>query len=274
MTHPDPDIPALVLAGRSLSQDDLLAEHAQGRPKALIPLAGRPMVAYVIDALARSRYVPRVTVVGLDGLPGESFPVPVDLLPDAHDLLTNAETGLRHAATACPGARGVLVSSSDVPLVTAAMVDSLVETFLHTDHDLYYCAIERSVMETRFPGSRRSYVHLREGDFAGGDISMLHPTLIMQNRELWRRLSEARKSAIQQARLIGLRTALLLLTHRLSLAGAERRVSKALHIRGRVFPCPFAEVGMDVDKPFQLHIVRAEIEARARAAPTPEPDAR
>jgi len=264
MTHPDPQIPAVILAGTSVSQDDPLAEYAQGRPKALIPLLGRPMVSYVIDALAGSRYVPRIAVVGLDGLPAKSFAVPVDFLPDTHDLLTNAEVGLRHAATACPQARGVLLSSSDVPLVTSAMVDTLIDEFLHTEHDLYYCAIERSIMEARFPGSRRSYVHLREGDFAGGDVHMLHPALIMQNRELWRRLSEARKSVFKQARLIGPWTALLLLTRRLSLAAAERRVSKALHIRGRVFPCPFAEVGMDVDKPFQLDIVRAALSAGAR----------
>ena len=267
MTHAGPHIPAVILAGRTVSHDDPLAEHAQGRPKALIPLAGRPMVSYVIDALAGSKFVPAITVVGLEGLPGESFAVPVDFLPDAHDLLENAETGLRHAATLCPAARGVLISSSDVPLVTSAMIDTQIGEFLHTEHDFYYSAINRSVMEARFPGSRRSYVHLREGDFAGGDISMLHPSLVMQDRALWERLSDARKSVLKQARLIGLWTALLLITRRLSLAAAERRVSKALHIHGRVVPCPFAEIGMDVDKPFQLDIVRAEIEARV-ATPT------
>jgi hypothetical protein len=39
-----------------------------------------------------------------------------------------------------------------------------------------------------------------------------------------------------------------------------------LNIRGRVIPYPYAEVGMDVDKPFQLEIVRAELEARATNA--------
>jgi molybdopterin-guanine dinucleotide biosynthesis protein A len=259
-------IPAVILAGQSVSRDDLLAAYTQGNPKALLPLLGRPMVAYVIDALAGSRYVPRIVVVGLQGFPEESFPVPVDFLPDAHDILTNAEAGLSHAAAASPGARGVLLSSSDVPLVTSSIVDSLIAEFLRTDHDLYYSAIERSVMEARFPASGRSYVHLREGAFAGGDISMLHPSLIVQNRALWQRLSEARKSALKQARLIGLWPAILLLTRRLTLADAERRVSKALNLRGRVVPCPFAEVGMDVDKPFQLELVRATLQARAEAA--------
>jgi hypothetical protein len=54
-----------------------------------------------------------------------------------------------------------------------------------------------------------------------------------------------------------------LLTRRLSLAEAERRAQKIFEVRARAVPCPYAEVGMDVDKPFQLEIVRAELEARA-----------
>jgi hypothetical protein len=66
--------------------------------------------------------------------------------------------------------------------------------------------------------------------------------------------------------LVGLGLFLRLLTRRLSLSDAERRVSQVLNIRGRAIPFPYAEVGMDVDKPFQLDIVRAELEARATNA--------
>ncbi|MBE9470606.1 MAG: hypothetical protein IMY75_00635 [Chloroflexi bacterium] len=63
--------------------------------------------------------------------------------------------------------------------------------------------------------------------------------------------------------MIGLWPLLKLVARRLSLAEAERHGSKALNVRGRGVPFPYAEVGMDVDKPFQLEIVRAELEARA-----------
>jgi hypothetical protein len=53
---------------------------------------------------------------------------------------------------------------------------------------------------------------------------------------------------------------------RLSLADAERRAGKVLNLRGRAIPFPHAEVGMDVDKPFQLDIARAELEARTTQA--------
>jgi len=53
------------------------------------------------------------------------------------------------------------------------------------------------------------------------------------------------------------------LTRRLSIAEAERRAAKIFGVRVRVIPSSHAEVGMDVDKPFQLDIVRADLEARA-----------
>jgi hypothetical protein len=55
---------------------------------------------------------------------------------------------------------------------------------------------------------------------------------------------------------------LKLLTRRLSLAEVERRAQEIFEVRVRAVPfC--AEMGMDVDKPFQLEIVRAELEHRA-----------
>ncbi len=265
MNNTQPIVSAIVMAGKGSSETDLLAAYTHGRPKALIPIHGRPMVAYVMDALAASRYINHVVVVGLDEVPGETFAVPLDFLPDTNDILTNAEVGLRHAAALSPAPDAVLFSGSDVPLVTAAIIDTFIEQCLRTDHELYYGAVERSVMEARFPGSSRSYIHLRDGDFAGGDISMLRPSVVLENRALWQRLTEARKSPLKQARLVGLWPALLLLTRRLSLADAERRVAKVLNLHGRVIPFPHAEIAMDVDKPFQLEIVRAELAARGTA---------
>jgi len=37
-----------------------------------------------------------------------------------------------------------------------------------------------------------------------------------------------------------------------------------LSIKGRAIVCPYAEVGMDVDKPHQLAIMRADLAKRAK----------
>ena len=260
-----PSVVAAVSAGWSPSEDDPLAEHTQGRSKALIPIAGKAMIAYVVDALAGSRYIQHIIIVALE--PGEArFPVPVKLVPNAGDIVSNAEAGIQCALAHYPGLDAILLSSSDVPTITPAIVDAFIEECFQTDHDLYYSIVERSVMESRFPRSRRSFVHLREGDFAGGDILLIRPSLVINRRELWEKLALARKSALRQARMLGPGTFLKLVARRLSIADAERRARKVLNVNGRAIRFPYAEIGMDVDKPVQLEIVRADLEARAANA--------
>ncbi len=265
MNHEKRDltIVAAVSAGWTPRTDDPLSKYTQGQPKALIPIAGKPMITYVVEGLAQSRYVKHILVVALDPAADVTFPVEVEYLPDAGDILSNAEAGFQYALAHYPEADGVLLSTSDVPTVTGPIVDVLIEECFRTDHDLYYSIIERSTMEKRFPNSRRSYVHLQEGDFAGGDILLARPSLAVNDHDLWLKLAEARKSALRQARLIGLGLFFKLLTHRLSITDAERRISQVLNLRGRAIQFPYAELGMDVDKPFQLEIVRADLEGRA-----------
>ena len=64
---------------------------------------------------------------------------------------------------------------------------------------------------------------------------------------------------------IGILTLLLLLTGRLSLNAAVERVTKRLNITGRAIIWDYAEPAMDVDKPHQLEILRADLEALAAA---------
>jgi len=262
-----PSVVAVVTAGWSPSEDDPLAEYTQGKTKALIPIAGKPMIAYVVDALSGSRYIQHIIIVALAPSAEVQFPVPVEYVPDAGDILANAEAGLRYAMEHYPDLDAILLSSSDVPTITPTIVDAFIQECFCTDHDLYYSIVERSVMEARFPESRRSYVHLREGDFAGGDLFLIRSSMALSQRDLWQNLSGARKNALRQARMFGLWPLFRLVIRRLSLAEAERRASEALNIRGRAVPFPYAEIGMDVDKPFQLEIARAELETRAAKAP-------
>ncbi|HEC34609.1 MAG TPA: hypothetical protein ENI37_07825 [Chloroflexi bacterium] len=264
MAREEPLLTAVILAGHSAQEEDPLAAYSLGRPKGLIPIAGRPMIAYVVEALVGSRYVGPIIIVGLPA--EERLPLPgiVHHLLSHGNILDNAEAGICYAFAQTPRPTGVLICSADLPLLTPAVVDQFVEECLNTSHDLYYSIVERSVMESRFPTSRRTYVRLVEGEFAGGDLLLVRAEAATANRELWQRLASARKSPIQQARMLGgLSPLIRFLARRMSLTEVEQRASRALRIRGRAVICPCPEVGMDVDKPFQLEIASAELEARS-----------
>jgi hypothetical protein len=88
---------------------------------------------------------------------------------------------------------------------------------------------------------------------------MVHSNTVHSNVELWDRIVASRKSVFKQAALLGYGNLILLLSRQLTLAGAVKRVTKKMNITGKAVISPYAELGMDVDKPHQLEIVRAEL---------------
>jgi hypothetical protein len=64
---------------------------------------------------------------------------------------------------------------------------------------------------------------------------------------------------LKQAALMGFDTLILVLLHAITLDAAVKKLTKRLNITGQAILCPYAEVGMDVDKPHQLEMMRADL---------------
>jgi hypothetical protein len=120
-------------------------------------------------------------------------------------------------------------------------------------------------MEARFPNSRRSFIKLRDMEVCGGDMNVLRARIGTENDAMWERIVASRKNALKQAALVGYDTAILLLLHLINLDQAVKTVSRRLKIKGRAVICPYAEIGMDIDKPFQYEIVREDMARRVLA---------
>lgn len=249
----------VVTAGGRPSHDDPLYPLTHGEPKALLEIAGKPMVQWVLDALNEAKEVERILLVGLPHQTPLSSRRPLEILPDQGEMLANIQAGARRLAQLDPASTHLLVCSSDIPALRGEMVDWLIRQVLLGQDDLTYTVIQRQVMEARFPQSRRTYVRLKGQEFCGGDLNAVSMALALGEHPFTRRLIEARKSPVRQAALVGFDTLLLLLLGQLDLPQAEMRVSRKLGIRGHALPCPYAEMGMDVDKPFQLELLRADL---------------
>jgi molybdopterin-guanine dinucleotide biosynthesis protein A len=261
-------IAAVILAGGTPETTDLkadpLLEYAQVQKKPLIKIAGKEMIRYVVEAIASSSRIGRIFIVGLspeDG--GVEFAAPVEYVEAAGSMLDNVVAGIEQVMEVDPDVEWVVLSTADIPLLKTEMVDYLIATCLETDHDVYYTVVEKSTMEARFPGSRRSFVPLRGGSFAGGDINMAKVSAIQANLPLARQAMEFRKNFWQQVRLLGFGTLIKFAFRRLTIADAERVASRALGCQGRAIITPYPEMGMDVDKPHQLDMVRDILEGGA-----------
>ena len=253
---------AIVIAGGIPQPEDLLYEYTQGIPKAMLEVAGKAMVQWVLDALGEAKNVENVIIIGLNNPEGVSCAKPAYHIPNQGRMLSNIEMGINKMREINPKSEYVLVSSADIPAVTGEMIDWLVDKAMETRHDIYYGVVKKETMEARYPNSNRTFTKLKDMELCGADIHIAHHTMTTDPEHLavWDVLIGKRKSPLKQAASVGIWTLVLLLLGRISLADAVSRVSKKLNIDARAIIWDYAEAAMDVDKPHQLEMLRKDLE--------------
>ena len=117
-------VAAIVLAAGS--------SRRMGRPKQLLPLAGRPLLQHVLDAAAGAAVAETVLVLGHEA---EAIRRAVRLAANARVVVNAAYAGGQSTSLACGlGAAGedvvaAVVLLGDQPQVTSALVDAVVAAF-------------------------------------------------------------------------------------------------------------------------------------------------
>lgn len=250
---------AIVTAGGIPLPEDPLYPFTQGHSKALLDIANKPMVQWVLDALCDSKVVDNIIIIGLTENSGLKTNRPTYYLPNEGRMLANMVAGIHKAIELDPKTDYVLIVSSDIPGITGEMVDWLVAEMGKTPADIYYGVIPRAAMEKRFPDSRRTWTHLKDMDVCGADINATHVRMATEHLDTWEELIGRRKSPLKQAATVGLDTLFLMLLRQLTLSDLVSRVSNRIGIHGQAVVWPWAEAGMDVDKPHQLEIMRADL---------------
>ncbi len=257
-------LPAIVIAGGIPQEGEPLYPLTLGKPKALLEIAGKPMVQWVLNALDEAQEIDQVVLVGLPEYNSNQHKKVVASIENRGEMLANIRSGVMKVLEINPQAHHVVVVSSDIPALKGEMVDWLVRTTMQTDEDLYYTVVSRDVMERRYPNSKRSYTRLKDIELCGGDINVIRTLTVTSNDKLWNKIIAARKNVLKQASLVGYDTLFLLLFRRITLDQAAQIVAPRLDVTGRAVVTPYAEMGMDVDKPHQFELVQADLLQRQK----------
>lgn len=219
-----------------------------GKPECRVEVAGRPLAAWVAEGLRGVAEMGRVAVVGR----GE-WPAALTVEP-GESIVENLRRGV--AALAAPDEE-LVVAAGDAPLINAAAVTRFVSACRTAGADLGYPVVPRPACEARFPGTRRTYVRLREGSFTGGNCFYLTPAAVAPAVDWLERVYAARKRPLRLARLLGPGLLLRLVLGRAGIAEAQRAADRLLGLRARAIVCADdPELGVDVDKPADLELVR------------------
>lgn len=228
--------------------------------KGLVPIAGRPMIEWVVDAMRAAETIAEIAVVvPTDHDLGEWAEKVDHLVISDASFMDNAIAGMAVFAND----RHVLGATGDLPALTPEAIDDYVRASLEAGADVSYPLVREEDMEAQFPGSQRTYVKIAGGPVTGGNMMVLSPELVKRNREIGQRLFETRKSPVAMARVIGVPFIFKYVTGRLRVDDVERKMEQLLGGRCAAVYTTHASIGADVDKPIDVVVAERVLYQRA-----------
>lgn len=257
---------ALVMAGERPGSRDPLAEDFDASTKALVPICGRPMIQWVVEALLAAPSVGRIVVMAQD-------PAPVMAaldLPAGEGRVTARVSSSGIAGSIAdfattPESRGPLfVVTADQPLLTPAIVESFLAG--SGDADLAIGVVGRETMMTQYPETRRTWLRFRDEAYSGANLFAMHGERCLPALRLWSRAEADRKHAFRLFWHFGPRLAIRAITRTISFDAALDRAARKLGMTARPVRLQQAEAAIDVDKLADHRLAETILARRQHAA--------
>lgn len=252
---PSSVVTAVILAGSRPGPDPLLAGTDVGT-KALLPIAGRPMLAHVLGTLSGHAAIGRVIVLAqepgalaADAAVQAAIGAATVEFRRSGDGISRSVGALMDDAAPYP----VLLTTADNVLLSPAMVDHFVAEA--GGADLAVAMVERRVLLARYPESRRTWLKFRDGWWSGANLFWLGSARARPVVALWEDVERDRKKGWKVLAAFGpwlLAGALLRL---LSLRGGVARVGRRFRLDARLVAMPQAEACIDADKPVDVALI-------------------
>ncbi|MGB7405712.1 MAG: nucleotidyltransferase family protein [Pacificimonas sp.] len=258
MTH----VSALILAGsRPASSETGLSTGPT--PKPLIEIAGRPMIAHVVDALSACAAIEDTTVVAQDtGSIRAALGERTDLSFHAGQSSPSASVLTSAEESAYP----LLVTTADHPLLQAELVTEFIHAAAKTGADVVVGVVTRDRFAAQYPRAKRTWLTFRDDAVTGANLFYLARPKALAVVRKWREVEQDRKKGRAILSAFGPRLAL----------GTLFRVytfDRALEIAGKRLGATVAavrlndvEAAIDVDKEEDRKQVEAILASRRRSS--------
>jgi CTP:molybdopterin cytidylyltransferase MocA len=248
--------------------DDPLCSQFGHSSRGLIPLAGTPLAARTVAGLSAARTVGTVVLThrpaDREAFEGVGFAGGSPALVPVADTKSHAAS-MRQGLGALSAPEYVLVLPCDMPLLTGESIDDFVEQAIAFGADLCYAVVRYERCRERFPGTTRTAVHLRGGEFTGGNLSLVRPRFLLEHGDRIDAAFDARKNPLRMVRWLGLRCALGVLLGWCGPHDIARAAARALGCTTAVVVSEHPEIAFDVDKPEDFAEAERVLEMTHRA---------
>ena len=223
------------------------------RARALAELKGRRLLDYIMDAARQSRRIASVALVthGTQLAGFRQAAVPGLLLCACDGSMAECAAAAIRKLRELPGhenIKKVATVCDDLPFLTGAALDDFIAKAEEPDADAAYAIVRKEACLRDYPSLRRTFIHLKEGDFTGGNVSLVSVSLFPGCTEKMKEVFALRKQPLRLAAWLGPAFILKLLFRQLPLADVEQKVSALFGYRGRAVITDYACIGTDLDR--------------------------
>ena len=208
-----------------------------------VPLGGRAMSTWVIDALRGSEKVGRIITIGAEHTGGDI------VFPPEKTFLENMMAGVK----ACSGDL-LMVCSSDIPLIKPEAIDDFVRQGVEKDADFAYPIISKDLCDRDYPQFKRTCLRLKEGVFTGGNAVLIRRDFALGIEPRLEELYQARKTPLKLAGMIGFGSLIRVIlaqkvwSKAIDIASIEDAAGRVVGGKLRAVISQYPELGEDVDK--------------------------
>ncbi len=250
---------AIVLAGSRPGRDRFAASFGADL-KALIPVAGEPMLRRPVRALLTSANVGEVIV-----LTHEAERVAAILPEDKRLIVRKSGETIASTLLALCGDPNtewpLLVTTADHALLDVATIDEFCD--LAEAFDISIAVVERRAMRRRLPRTTRTWLRFRGGAYTGANLFALKSPKAAAAIELWREVEQDRKKGWRVISLLGPAALMGTVLRVLSIDDVLKRVGRKLALSIVAIRMSNPLAGIDVDKPEDHALVEAILKGKA-----------
>ena len=249
MTTPPPGWTALVLAGQRPGVDPLAAAFGR-EAKALIPVAGEPMLSRVLRALANTPEIARIIVLAQNAPDLLADPALVWAIADPRiearvsgsTISGSVLAAVRDPAIGLP----VLVTTADNVMLTPATVAEFIAGA--GTSDVSVAMVERGNLEAAVGPNRRTWLAFKGGAYTGANLFALTGPNAANALRFWESVEQDRKSVLRLAAHFGPVLMAQLLARRMTLHAALAAAGAKLGASVAPVLLNDGRMGVDVDK--------------------------
>lgn len=250
----------LVLAGTRSARDSLA--EATGAPhRALVSLAGRPLLAHVLDALRRCEAVGRISV-SMDEPGRRAAEAELPEPPDTWER--GAASPVRSVLAHLDREAGLplLITTADHALLTPSWVQEFLTEGLASGADLVIGVVSATKVLEAFPTSRRTVLRFSDEPLCGANLFLVLTRAARKAVEFWVHAEAHRKTPWKLVSTFGPTSLFRFLAGRLGFGEALEIAGKRLGVHAVGVRLTDPEAAIDVDRIADLELAEAILRRR------------